>query len=154
NYGRGMWGRVALAGLCGAGIWIATASGAQKANPELDAFVGVDNGYNITLNFPNGQKVSSLEAGTYDVVVHDESAEPNFHLARNGHSSVNFRTDVDFVGVKTFTVTFKGGNRYAYACEPHWQVMNGEFVVQLPTTTTTTSAPPPSIVPTLSAHVT
>jgi hypothetical protein len=46
-------------------------------------------------------------------------------LASNLDSTVDFRTDLDFVGDKTFTVTFRPDTRYAYACEPHWQVMNG-----------------------------
>lgn len=141
-----------MAALGAAGLWIAAASGAQRSNPELDAFVGVNDGYNITLNFPNGQKVVTLAAGTYDVVVHDESAQHNFHLASNSDSTVDFRTDVDFVGEKTFTVTFKGGNRYAYACEPHWQVMNGEFVVLAPATTTTNTTTP-AAPPVLAARV-
>jgi len=49
--------------------------------------------------------------------------------------TVDFRTDLGFVGQKTFTVTFRNNNGYAYACEPHWQVMNGSFFV--------TDAPPP-----------
>jgi hypothetical protein len=69
------------------------------------------------------------EAGTYTIVVHDRSAIHNFHLASNDDPTVDFRTDVEFVGDKTFTATFKPGLVYAYACEPHWQVMNGSFLV-------------------------
>jgi hypothetical protein len=137
--------------MCAAGLWISTASGAQKDNPMLEAVVGTNDGFDISLDLPNGQKVSVLEAGTYTVVVHDRSALHNFHLASNTDGSVDFRTDVDFVGDQTFTVTFKAGNRYAYACEPHWQVMNGQFVVPAETTTTTTAPPPPAV---LNARVT
>jgi plastocyanin len=139
-----------LIALGAAGIWIATASSAQKDTPVLNAIVGVDDGFNITLNDASGNKVVTLDPGTYTVVVHDRSALHNFHMASNFDSSVNIRTDVDFVGDQTFTVTFKPGIEYAYACEPHWQVMNGSFVVNSPPTTTTTTPPPP----TLSARVT
>jgi hypothetical protein len=49
--------RVALLIAAGtAGIWIATASSARKDNPELEAIVGVDDGFNITLNDSSGKK--------------------------------------------------------------------------------------------------
>jgi hypothetical protein len=106
------------------------ASGAPRQNPVLDAIVGTNDGFDITLNDASGARVSVLAPGTYDVVVHDRSAIHNFHLASNEDPTVDFRTDVDFVGTKTFTVTFRPGTRYAYACEPHWQVMNGSFVTE------------------------
>jgi plastocyanin len=101
----------------------------------LTAIVGTNDGFNITLNDASGQKVSRLLPGTYTVVVDDRSAIHNFHLASNDDPTVNFRTDVAFVGQMTFTVTFRNETVYAYACEPHWQVMNGSFLV--------TDAPPP-----------
>ena len=61
----------------------------------------------------------------------------NFHLASNADTTVDFRTDLAFVGEMTFTVTFRDETRYAYACEPHWQTMNGEFFVS------SRPAPPP-----------
>lgn len=136
-----------------AGIWIATAASAPKDNPVLEAIVGTNDGFNITLNDANGNKVVTLDPGTYTVIVHDRSALHNFHMASNFDSSVDIRTDVEFVGDKTFTVTFKPGIEYAYACEPHWQVMNGKFRTSSAptTTTTTTTAPPP--VPVLQATV-
>jgi plastocyanin len=135
-----------------AGVWIAAAASAPKDNPVLDAIVGTNDGFNITLNDANGNKVVTLDPGTYTVVVHDRSALHNFHMASNFDSSVDIRTDVDFVGDQTFTVTFKPGIEYAYACEPHWQVMNGSFFVNSPTTTPTTTVTPPP--PSLAARVT
>jgi len=38
----------------------------------------------------------------------------------------------------TFTATLKDNTQYAYACEPHWQTMNGSFLV-----TSRPVAPPP-----------
>ena len=57
---------------------------------------------------------------------------------------------IEFVGDESFTVTFRPGTDYAYACEPHWHVMNGRFRTQAAPTTTTTA--PPSV-PTLQASV-
>ena len=106
-------------------------------NPVLDAIVGTNDSFDITLNDSSGKKVLSLAPGTYTIVVHDRSAIHNFHLASNDDPTVDFRTDVAFVGDVTFTATFKPGLRYAYACEPHWQVMNGSFLVAR------ASSPPP-----------
>jgi plastocyanin len=103
--------------------------------PTLNAIVGTNDGFNTTLNGPDGKKVERLLPGTYTVVVDDRSTIHNFHLASNDDPTVDFRTDLAFVGMKSFTVTFKNNNEYAYACEPHWQVMNGKFLV--------TDAPPP-----------
>ena len=96
----------------------------------LDAIVGTNDSFDITLNDSSGKKVLSLAPGTYTIAVHDRSAIHNFHLASNDDPTVDFRTDVPFVGDMTFTATFKPGLRYAYACEPHWQVMNGSFFVE------------------------
>jgi hypothetical protein len=106
--------------------------------PTLTAIVGVNDGFNITLNDASGKKVSRLLPGTYTIVVHDESAIHNFHLASNVDSTVDFRTELEFVGTQSFTVTFQNHTVYAYACEPHWQTMNGSFLV-----TDTPEAPPP-----------
>jgi plastocyanin len=146
------FGVIVLA-LAAAGVWIAPASTRANADGHLEAIVGTNDGFDITLNDASGNKVVTLAPGTYTIVVHDRSALHNFHLASNTDPSVDFRTGLDFVGDQTFTVTFKPGLRYAYACEPHFQVMNGQFrVAELPTTTTTTTTPLPKAA-TLTARV-
>ena len=123
-------------------------------NPTLDAIVGVGDGFNITLNDPSGTKVARILPGTYTIVVHDESKVHNFHLASNTDPTVDFRTDLEFVGTQTFTVTFKNHTVYAYACEPHWQVMNGSFLVtDTPVAPPPPPPPPPRPVKTLRASV-
>src|SRR3954467_6713981 len=115
------------------------ASGSAGADmPTLTAIVGTNDGFNITLNDSTGKKVSRLLPGPYTVVVDDRSTIHNFHLASNFDSTVDFRTDLAFVGQQSFTVTFRNHTEYAYACEPHWKVMNGKFLV-----TDTPVAPPP-----------
>jgi plastocyanin len=104
--------------------------------PVLTAIVGTNDAFVITLNDATGAKVAQLTAGTYTVLVKDESKIHNFHLASNQDPTVDFRTDLEFVGEQSFTVTLEAGTRYAYACEPHWQTMNGSFFV-------TPSPPPP-----------
>jgi plastocyanin len=106
--------------------------------PVLTAIVGTNDAFVITLNDATGAKVAQLTAGTYTVLVKDESKIHNFHLASNQDPTVDFRTELEFVGEQSFTVTFKASTRYAYACEPHWQTMNGSFFV-----TGAPSPPPP-----------
>jgi hypothetical protein len=132
---------------------LALPAGAARSddNPVLDAIVGTNDGFDITLNDSSGRKILSIPAGTYTIVVHDRSAIHNFHLASNADPTVDFRTDVPFVGDMTFVATFKAGIRYAYACEPHWQVMNGSFAVDRPGSPP--PPPPPPKVGRLSAAV-
>jgi Copper binding proteins, plastocyanin/azurin family len=114
---------------------VAVAGSARAETPTLTGIVGTNDAYVITLVDASGKKVSRIPSGTYTVVIDDRSSIHNFHMASNDDPNVNIRTDVDFVGQKTFTVTFQNDTVYAYACEPHWQIMNGSFLV--------TDAPPP-----------
>ena len=146
------WGVVIVAALAVAAI---SGSSARADDPVLTAIVGTNDGFNITLNDASGKKVSRLLPGTYTVVVDDRSTIHNFHLASNDDPTVNFRTDLEFVGQQSFTVTFKNHNQYAYACEPHWQVMNGSFLVtDTPVAPPPPPPPPPPPVRTLKASVT
>jgi hypothetical protein len=134
---------------------LALPAGAARSddNPVLDAIVGTNDNFDITLNDAGGRKILDLPAGTYTIVVHDRSAIHNFHLASNGDPTVDFRTDVPFVGDMTFVATFRAGIRYAYACEPHWQVMNGSFAVDRPGSPPPPPPPPPPKIGRLAAAV-
>jgi plastocyanin len=116
---------------------------AHGGNPTLTAIVGTNDGFDITLNEATGRKVALLMPGTYTVVVQDRSRLHNFHLASNDDPTVDFRTELEFVGEQSFTVTFRNNTRYAYACEPHWQVMNGSFFVR--SAVEPPPAPPPTV---------
>lgn len=118
-----------------AAVFFGTA-GAQQGT-LLIATVGTNDGFDIGLSYPDGSRVSELAPGTYTIRVRDRSTQHNFHLASNEDRTVDFRTELDFVGEQDFTVTFRDGVRYAYACEPHWQTMNGAFLVL------SAPAPPP-----------
>jgi plastocyanin len=124
-----------------------TSAGAE--GELLIATVGTNDGTDIALAYQDGRRVSELTPGTYTIRVRDRSRLHNFHLASNTDRTVDFRTELEFVGEQDFTVTFQDRTRYAYACEPHWQTMNGEFFVLSPT------APPspPATLPTLRASV-
>jgi plastocyanin len=58
-------------------------------------------------------------------VVDDKSVEHNFHLFGGG---VDVATEVEFVGVRTFTVTLADGT-YQFVCDPHASTMKGSFRV-------------------------
>ena len=123
---------------------VAVFVGTAGAEGELlVATVGTNDGTDIVLAHQDGRRVTELAPGTYTVRVRDRSRLHNFHLASNTDRTVDFRTELEFVGEQDFTVTFKDRTRYAYACEPHWQTMNGEFFVLSP------SAPPPPPAPAL-----
>ena len=59
------------------------------SHPQLIGVVGQNNAYKITLSF-DGKLVKTLKAGTYTVVIHDDSQMPNYELdgptARRGRS--------------------------------------------------------------------
>jgi Copper binding proteins, plastocyanin/azurin family len=108
-------------------------AGRAGADGELlIATVGTNDGWDIALHHQDGRPVTQIAPGTYTIRVRDLSRIHNLHLASRTDASVDFRTELEFVGEQDFTVTFKDGHRYAYACEPHWQTMNGEFFVFSP----------------------
>jgi len=118
-------------------------AGRAGADGELlVATVGTNDGFDIALNHQDGSLVNQIRPGTYTIRVRDRSRLHNLHLASNSDPTVDFRTELEFVGEQDFTVTFKDGHRYAYACEPHWQTMNGAFFVSSPTPL---PPPPPKI---------
>ncbi len=111
--------------------------------PQLIGTVGP--GFSITLSHPDGSLVTQLDPGTYEIVVHDESEEHNFHLSGPG---VNMLTPVETESDVTWTVTFVEG-RYKAVCDPHSFQMHREFVVGNPPP----PPPPPPVVPKLLATV-
>jgi hypothetical protein len=133
-----------------AAVFFGTA-GAQQGT-LLIATVGTNDGVDIVLSYQDGRRVTELQPGTYTIRVRDLSTQHNFHLASNTDRTVDFRTELDFVGEQDFTVTFLDGHRYAYACEPHWQTMNGAFLV-VSTPAPQPSPPPAPPVRTLRASV-
>src|SRR4051794_27520074 len=103
---------------------LALLPGAARADGDvLVATVGP--GFTIDVADAAGKHVDSLPAGHYTLVVHDLSAEHNFVLAdKPAGLHLHVQTEVEFVGDKTFAIDLQPG-RYAYACSPHWEVMNG-----------------------------
>ncbi len=107
---------------------------ARAENPALEGSVGTNDAFSISLADANGGKVTHLDAGTYNLTVHDRSAEHNFHLLGPG---VDRATDVEAIGDETWTVTLTDGI-YTFQCDPHAGIMRGQFAVG------TAQLPPPA----------
>lgn len=120
----GLIALVATAGALLAPAAVSSASGAS--HPMLIGVVGKHDAYKISLSF-NGQTARTLKAGTYTVVIHDDSKLHNYELDGPHGKSWTF-TAVPFVGTKTFTLKLVAGKYKAY-CAPHESVMFQHFSV-------------------------
>lgn len=87
--------------------------------------VGHNDDYVISLKDPQGAAITHVAAGSYKLVVNDESQIHNFHLSGNG---VNESTGVGSTGEQTFTVKLTPGT-YTFQCDPHADQMHGQFTV-------------------------
>ena len=105
---------------------LALAGPAAAQNPRLLGRVGP--GFEITLTNANGERVTQLSPGTYEIVVEDRASVHNFHLTGPG---VDQRTGVEEQGAVTWTVTLAEGT-YTYLCDPHPTTMRGSFTVGSP----------------------
>jgi plastocyanin len=116
----------------GAGVTIPSAGAASAAQTKLIGTVGP--GFRIALQQEGtGERVTELAPGTYEIEVHDQSDIHNFHLTGPG---VNQKTELDFIGTVTWTVTVTDG-AYTYVCDAHPNIMRGSFRVG------TVQPPPP-----------
>ena len=102
----------------------------------LTGTVGTNDAFQLSLQDPSGAPAKHVDAGTYTLVVHDNSSFHNFHLF--GPGGVDVSTGVDTTGDQTFTVTLVDGI-YTFQCDPHaLSGMKGQFAVgsaSLPTPT-------------------
>jgi hypothetical protein len=121
----------------------AAAAPTQIPRETLHGTVGPE--FNIVLRHADGRNVTQLEAGSYRIVVSDQSPEHNFHLSGAG---VNQATSVERVEAVTWDVTFADAQRYTFLCDAHPTTMRGRFNVG------NVPPPPPPPVRRLSASVT
>ena len=95
--------------------------------PTLTAIVGTEespNAFEISLVDEDGNPVSDLPAGEYNIEVTDPTDIHNFHLSGG---EVDERTGVTEKAETTWVVTFEAGD-YRYMCDPH-PSMNGALTV-------------------------
>jgi len=98
--------------------------------PTLHGMVGSEespDAFEISLVDEDGEPVTELEAGEYNIEVTDPTSVHNFHLD-GGDGAVNEKTGVTEKGDTTWVVTFEPGD-YRYMCDPH-PSMNGQFTVK------------------------
>lgn len=113
---------VALALLIG--LALAAAAAALLMQTKLTGTTGP--GFTITLRDAQGQNVTRVDPGPFEIEVDDRSAEHNFHLT--GPGGVDVATPIETVGKQTFTVSLVEG-RYTFQCDPHAASMRGTFQV-------------------------
>ena len=97
---------------------------AQADNPKLVAVVGTNDAFVISLRDGDGNAVTQLAPGTYDIAVSDRSESHNFHLKGPG---VDQSTSIGEKQETTWTVTI-GEGRYTYVCDAHSSQMRGYFL--------------------------
>ena len=96
-----------------------TESSGSGGGTTLNGSVGP--GFDISLDGTDG-----LTAGSYTLVVNDQSSEHNFHLT--GPGGVDVSTSVEETGEKSFDIELQAGE-YTFVCDPHASQMNGSFTV-------------------------
>jgi hypothetical protein len=97
--------------------------------PTLRGLVGTEespNDFEISLVDEDGNPVTELEAGEYNIEVTDQTDIHNFHLS-GGDGAVDEKTGPTEKVETTWVVTFEPGE-YRYICDPH-PSMNGAFTV-------------------------
>jgi CHRD domain len=137
---RTEWTMRVLVTLAAAGALLLLPAASPADGTQLVGTVGP--GFSITLKGADGAVVTHLDAGTYQLVVHDLSNEHDFHIFGPAGSGVDATTgpDLEFVGDKTFTLVLPDGVTVNYVCDAH-AVMHGKFTVGTVAPTPPTSKP-------------
>jgi len=121
-------GAMTLLGFALAAATAALAFGAHATqHAKLVGTVGKNNAYKISLNTSNGKVAKTLKAGTYTLVIHDDSNLHNYELDGPHGKSWTF-TSIPQVGTKTMTIKLTPGKYKAY-CEAHESEMFQHFTV-------------------------
>jgi plastocyanin len=113
----------------------------------LQARVGENDSFAITLTDATGAKVTHLDPGDYTIQVNDMSDMHNFDLTGPG---VSKSTGVTEIGQETWNVSFTNGT-YKFVCDVHVTTMKGQFTVGVVAPTTTTQKLAGSVGP--GAHI-
>ena len=109
-------------------VLVLTATAGAAGHPKLIGVVGKNDAYKITLKTARGKLVKTLKAGTYTLVIHDDSAMHNYELDGPHGKSWTFTT-IPGTGTKTRTLKLVAGKYKAY-CEAHESMMFQHFTVR------------------------
>ena len=107
-------------------VFLAGPAGAAS-HPQLVGVVGQNDAFKITLS-SGGKIAKTLKAGTYTIIIHDDSSIHNYELDGPNGKSWTF-TSVPFKGMKTMTIKLGAGAYKAY-CSAHESVMFQHFKVK------------------------
>jgi plastocyanin len=135
-------GRTAVIAVASLVVLVVAGIAVAATSPTV-LFGAVGPGFSITLRDAQGNAVTRVEPGEFQIEVDDKSEEHNFHLSGPG---VDVSTDIAAVGKQTFNVTLANG-RYTFVCDPHSLQMRGAFNVGSGGSTgtpTTPTQPPPT----------
>jgi hypothetical protein len=83
---------------------------------SLTGTLGANDAFTISLVDATGAKVTTLKAGTYQVIIKDTSKIHNLHLS--GPGGIDLKTTVPEVTDVTWPVTLTAGT-YTFECDPH-----------------------------------
>jgi plastocyanin len=95
----------------------------SEAGGALKGSVGP--GFDISLTTEDGEAVTTLAPGSYELEIEDLSSAHNFHLSGPG---VDISTDVAEEGTQNVSLSVTTGS-YSFVCDPHASQMNGSFEV-------------------------
>ncbi len=120
-----------LASACGSPAEEDTSASPVAGAPTLQATVGTEespDAFEIALVDEDGNPVTDLPAGQYNIEVTDPTDVHNFHLQQlSGDGAVQEKTGTREKVETIWVVTLEPGE-YRYMCDPH-PSMNGRFTV-------------------------
>lgn len=122
-----------------AALLLGSANGAASPAQETKLFGTVGPEFTIALVDAQGNRVTKLDPGAYEIEVSDRSDLHTFHLEGPG---VSERTQVEFMGDVTWRVTLRDGT-YTFYCDVHPSDMRGTFIAGTPPPTTPPTTTPP-----------
>jgi hypothetical protein len=116
-----------LAVVIAVAVLAASALARTQGTQTLYGTVGKNDAYKIILLNSSGKLVKTLKAGTYNVVIRDDSTFHNYELDGPHGKSWTF-TSVPFKGAKTVKLKLVAGKYKAY-CSAHESTMFQHFTV-------------------------
>ena len=102
--------------------------GSAVTHPKLIGVVGKNNAFKITLS-SKGKVAKTLKAGTYTVVIHDDSTIHNYELDGPHGKSWTFTSVGSWARRRSRSSSSTG--KYKAYCAPHESIMFQHFTVKV-----------------------